>query len=150
MRKSKNRHSKKHKEWIKRVLERDKYKCQKCFTDKKLVAHHIVPWNKNEKLRFVLKNGQTLCIGCHMRHHKNHKGKKQIAWNKGKKTGLAPWKGKKFSKEHKDKLSKAKKNCHPWNIGIPMKASTKKIQSQQRKGKKWIIDPLTGKRKWID
>jgi 5-methylcytosine-specific restriction endonuclease McrA len=46
-----DRNCNKSKEWIKEVIERDNYKCQKCGTDKKLVAHHIIEWDKNIDLR---------------------------------------------------------------------------------------------------
>lgn len=52
--------------WSKDVRKRDNYTCQICGTKEgKIVAHHIVPWLKNEEKRFDLQNGQTLCQSCH-------------------------------------------------------------------------------------
>ena len=39
------------KELRKLVLKRDNYKCQKCFADKKLTVHHILPWSKYPKYK---------------------------------------------------------------------------------------------------
>jgi 5-methylcytosine-specific restriction endonuclease McrA len=32
-------------------------------------AHHIKPWALYPRERYDLKNGITLCFGCHQRHH---------------------------------------------------------------------------------
>lgn len=57
----------KYKNWRKLVFERDNYICQKCGYSKGriLEAHHIKSWAKYPKLRFDIKNGQTLCKNCH-------------------------------------------------------------------------------------
>lgn len=148
---SDNRDQFKHKQWRRLILERDNNKCQICASDENLVAHHIIEWDDNIELRFDLSNGQTLCRGCHMRHHKNSKGHEQIPWNKGLKTGIGGTKkGTKFTEEHKEKLSAAKKGKPSWNVGIPMREETKDIFRKRIKGKSWIVDPDTGKRKWVD
>lgn len=144
------RDSVEHKEWIRKVLERDSFMCQWCHKKNSLVAHHIKPWNEYPELRLVVGNGLTLCRACHMRHHKNHKGKVQVPWNKGLKTGVGGPKGTKFTEQHKLKLSLHKKNKPSWNKGIPMKEETKEIFRIKFKNKSWIIDPETGKRKWIE
>lgn len=147
---------------------------------KKLHAHHIVRWEDDKSLRININNGITLCTSCHNKHHhigripwnrgkvmsdeqkkklsdakkgrpSNNAGKTgQKSWNKGIKTGIGGPKGQKFSDEHKAKLSAAKKGKPSWNVGIPMKEETKDIFRKRIKGKTWIIDPETSKRKWID
>lgn len=150
-----SRRSKKYIKWQKAVFIKDEYKCQHCGTKDKLVAHHKIPWRESKELRFEIDNGLTLCKSCHMRHHYENATKRfpkgHIPWNKGIK-GIkgGTKKGTKFSKEHKDKLSKAKINRKPWNVGIAMKEETKEIFRKKFKGKKWEINILTGKRKWID
>jgi len=55
--------------FIKKILKRDSYKCQRCGSAKKgrksLHVHHIRPWAGNPKLRFVESNVITLCSVCH-------------------------------------------------------------------------------------
>ena len=54
--------------WRRKVFIRDNYTCQGCsikFRRKYLTAHHIKPWAKFPKLRFVVSNGSTLCRPCH-------------------------------------------------------------------------------------
>lgn len=58
-----------------------------------------------------------------------------------KKMSLAK-KGKKFTEEHKAKLSAAHK-------GVVISEEHRKRLSELRKGKHIIIDPSTGKRKWV-
>lgn len=61
--------------WRKGVFERDNYTCQMCKARTTagekiyLHAHHIKPFYKYKKLRTVLSNGITLCIGCHRKIH---------------------------------------------------------------------------------
>jgi hypothetical protein len=100
------------------VIDRDK-KCMHCNTDKKLLAHHIIPWKESIELRFDINNGLTLCRSCHMKHHYENATKR-------------------FFKGH-----------IPWNKGIPMKPSTKQKQRKRYEGKTWIIDSESGRRKWI-
>jgi hypothetical protein len=52
-------------EWAKLVKERDNWTCQLCGKKEKLHAHHIVPWTKDEKLRYEIGNGITYCMSCH-------------------------------------------------------------------------------------
>ena len=52
-------------DWSKLVLERDNHKCQKCGSTEKLEAHHIWPQGAYENLRYLLRNGITLCRSCH-------------------------------------------------------------------------------------
>lgn len=62
--------------WRKSVFERDNYTCQVCFIKGgSLIAHHILGWSKYPEFRYLLNNGQTLCV----KHHKeteNYGGKK--------------------------------------------------------------------------
>ena len=144
------RDSKLHKEWITAVLERDDYLCKWCHKKDDLVTHHIKCWEDFPDLRFDVSNGLTLCRPCHMSHHKNHKGKTQIPWNKGLKTGVGGPKGKEFTEQHKLKLRIQKLGKSSWNKGVPMSDETKVKQRLIHKGKKWIINPETGKRMWVD
>lgn len=162
--------------WKNLVLERDCYKCQHCGTDKRLCAHHIIEWFDDESLRYVVSNGLTLCVSCHRAHHNKimtppnkgkkfsderraqmsalmkgktspNKGKKtgKPAWNTGKtykRKGVSPLKGRKLSKEHADKLGAALRE-------ISRRPEIRQAHSKRTKGKKWIIDPITNKRKWI-
>ena len=62
--------------WVKEVLERDAYVCQKCgFNGNRkrpfrLHAHHIKPFGKFPDLRFEVSNGVTLCGPCHVDVHR--------------------------------------------------------------------------------
>lgn len=151
--KSTRRKGFKYKQWANLVKERDNFKCQHCgCTDlDRLQAHHIVPWEDSIELRFELSNGLTLCRICHTKEDRRIKPLK--AWNKGKK----------LSAEHRRKLSEAKIGKDPWNKekkgipspkkGLPGKKHTKESKtkiSAFTKGRSWIIDEDSGKRKWID
>ena len=54
-----------YKEWRRQVFEKDGQKCIRCLGIYRLSAHHIIPWKRNKKLRFVVDNGLTLCNKCH-------------------------------------------------------------------------------------
>lgn len=98
----KSRRSRKSVEWSLAIRNRDGNKCTKCLSTERLHAHHIIPWRVNEELRYELFNGITLCNSCH---------KKEEPFDNY-------WKGKKFSEEHRRKLSEAKKGKYvPWNKG---------------------------------
>lgn len=58
------------KTWRKKVLKRDKFTCQHCYSKDNLVVHHIQGFATNENLRFELWNGVTLCEDCHREFHK--------------------------------------------------------------------------------
>lgn len=104
--------------WRGKVFEKDHYKCQKCGSEDrtKLHPHHIVPFEKSVELRFEVSNGTTLCSSCHATLEGFQKGHK--TWTLGKK----------FTPEHRAKLSAAKmgkkpstpfqKGNIPWNKGI--------------------------------
>ena len=47
------------------VLSRDKWTCVKCGSKDSLAVHHIIPWSKSPKLRYLSNNGVTLCEMCH-------------------------------------------------------------------------------------
>jgi 5-methylcytosine-specific restriction endonuclease McrA len=57
------------KAFIREILARDGYRCQRCSapktTPKSLHVHHVKPWAGNEQLRFDSKNAVTLCRDCH-------------------------------------------------------------------------------------
>lgn len=67
------RDSTKIKEWRTAVFTRDNFTCQDCGDDRggNLHAHHIKPFAKYIKLRYVLSNGITLCEICHEKRHFN-------------------------------------------------------------------------------
>lgn len=56
-------------EFLRSILRRDGYKCQRCALPKagakSLHVHHIKPWAGNPELRFDERNVITLCKGCH-------------------------------------------------------------------------------------
>ncbi len=141
--------------WSLAVQERDGWKCQHCGLDdkSKLQAHHVIPWIDSIDLRFVVDNGLTLCRSCHTKE--DRRIKPVICWSKGKK----------FTDEHKKKLSDAHKGKDTWNKGKTMtpeyshalsisrigKPSKKKGKSYGFKGKKgWVLNEITGKRDYYD
>ena len=54
-----------YKKWRLAVYRRDKFKCKKCGSRRRLQAHHIKSWAKFPQLRLSLLNGITLCNACH-------------------------------------------------------------------------------------
>ncbi len=55
-----------HKEWKRKVFERDEYTCQDCGQiGGGLNAHHIFQWATHILFRFLVWNGKTLCLKCH-------------------------------------------------------------------------------------
>lgn len=78
--------------WHKRVLKRDWYTCQCCrIKNGSLQAHHVYSWHSHKKLRYITKNGVTLCKSCHQKFHKiytnkfnNRKQFKEFIKNYGK------------------------------------------------------------------
>lgn len=147
------RNSKKHNDWKIKVFERDNYFCQHCGSNKNLHAHHVIKWDEDESLRFILDNGLTLCSSCHTKHHVPHKGHSQIPWNKGKKTGVGGPLGIKLSNERKDFISKINKGwirTDEYKLKL-RNAKTKENVEENKvrlKGRTWHIDSLTGKRVW--
>lgn len=60
----------KYKTWRRKVYKRDSYKCQfpGCKTrTKRVEAHHIRKWANYHHLRYITKNGISLCRSCHKR-----------------------------------------------------------------------------------
>lgn len=55
--------------FVRDVLARDEYRCQRCGAGKagpkSLHVHHLKPWAGNAALRFDKANVVTLCRGCH-------------------------------------------------------------------------------------
>ena len=64
--------SPKYKAWRTKVYKRDKYKCVKCGSTKKLEAHHLKSWNCNEEDRYNVSNGVTLCKTEHEEFHSKY------------------------------------------------------------------------------
>jgi 5-methylcytosine-specific restriction endonuclease McrA len=64
---------KRHIEWREKVLRRDKYLCQECRKYGKRTAathaHHIKSMADFPELRYVVANGESLCLACHNRKH---------------------------------------------------------------------------------
>lgn len=56
-----------HSDWSLHVIERDNRTCQECGATRNLEAHHIWSQSWYPSLRYVLKNGRTLCHHCHER-----------------------------------------------------------------------------------
>lgn len=55
-----------YKRWKIMVLERDDYRCVKCYNNEKIEVDHIKPFSKFPALRLDLNNGRTLCHQCHL------------------------------------------------------------------------------------
>lgn len=58
--------------WRDQVFRRDNYTCKWCGvttgkTGSLLHPHHIRPYRDNEELRYVVSNGITLCVDCHLK-----------------------------------------------------------------------------------
>lgn len=72
--KTDDRYTKEYNEWRKKVLKRDKYKCQmpNCIAPRKRVqVHHIIRYADSSYLRLEPKNGICLC----RKHHDEIKDK---------------------------------------------------------------------------
>jgi len=111
--------------WRNAVLERDKNICQRCkIVGRKIHAHHIIEWDKNEDLRYEVNNGLTLCTSCHNKHH--HIGKE------------SKLKGIPLSEETKKKLSEKLKGMKAWNKGQKgcFNEETKEKMREAKLGKK--------------
>jgi hypothetical protein len=64
-----------HAKWVKEVLERDGFTCQRCGAyggNNKLNAHHLNSYSKHKDIRWNVDNGATLCMGCHVEFHKTY------------------------------------------------------------------------------
>ncbi len=48
------------------IIERDKYKCQKCDSEENLIVHHFDADDKNNQFGNLL----TLCSSCHLSLHR--------------------------------------------------------------------------------
>lgn len=70
--------------WRRSVLQRDGFRCVRCGSkggvckhcghNAFLHTHHIKPVSTHPELRFVVKNGITLCRVCHMKEHRKSIG----------------------------------------------------------------------------
>lgn len=57
------------KSFLRDILKRDEYRCQRCkigkTKPKSLHVHHLKPWAGNKEIRFNPSNVITLCMPCH-------------------------------------------------------------------------------------
>ena len=72
----KERRNRDYKKWRIKVFKRDAFTCVKCgyFNGcgekrRDLNAHHIVLWIESNELRYIVDNGITLCVPCHIKEH---------------------------------------------------------------------------------
>jgi endogenous inhibitor of DNA gyrase (YacG/DUF329 family) len=66
--------TKRYKDFVKEVLERDNHQCKVCQSNDRLEVHHIIPFYANKELFFVSTNGITLCY----KHHQETKQKEEF------------------------------------------------------------------------
>jgi endogenous inhibitor of DNA gyrase (YacG/DUF329 family) len=58
--------------WRNAVYERDYWTCQDCKAKpRRIIAHHLKPFNDYPELRFEVSNGITLCRKCHKHRHED-------------------------------------------------------------------------------
>lgn len=74
--KQEERNGNRHKEWSRKVKNRDNWKCRINNKDcqGKVIAHHILPWSSFPELRYIINNGITLC---HFHHPKKRDDEKR-------------------------------------------------------------------------
>lgn len=59
------KNSTEYKQFRKKVLGRDDYKCVLCGAGENLCVDHIKPFSLYPELRTEVSNGRTLCMSCH-------------------------------------------------------------------------------------
>lgn len=94
-----------YKAWRFAILSRDGFKCCLDNTTDELEIHHIKPWAKFEKLRFINSNGITLCKRCHEMVTGNEASyekqfKEIVSENMKKKYGFVHKKKKKYRQQN--------------------------------------------------
>jgi hypothetical protein len=57
--------TRKYRNWRKKILERDEYRCIQCDSTEKLHVDHIRRFSEFPELRYEMTNGRTLCAPCH-------------------------------------------------------------------------------------
>ena len=62
-------------DWKKKVLRKNNHRCQKCSTNKKLIAHHIFNFKTHKSIRYDIDNGIILCEECHKKFHSTYGNK---------------------------------------------------------------------------
>jgi hypothetical protein len=65
--------TKEYQDWQQEVYKQDRWSCRDCkkhCAGGDIVAHHLKPFSKYIKLRFVASNGIVLCRKCHQLRHK--------------------------------------------------------------------------------
>lgn len=132
------------------------------YRDTKIwVIHHIDQNKLNNSIDNLEFKTRSEHIKLHKKgiHHSAETKKKISIGNKGI---HYYWKGKKFSEEHKSKLSdchigfkghhhsdESKKKMSEAHKGKKLSKETKKKLSEQKKNRHWKINPETGKRIWF-
>jgi len=64
------RHSKRYRNWMRSMLQRDGFRCRITGLSGSLSAHHIEDFGKNVSLRYELSNGFTMLKILHLEFHK--------------------------------------------------------------------------------
>lgn len=63
------RKTKEYRHWRNAVLERDGYRCRRCYkSTRRLNTHHIFSFTLFPELRFEVSNGLTVCVSCHTKY----------------------------------------------------------------------------------
>lgn len=64
------RNAPRYNKWRLKVYGRDYWTCQMCLVKQNHpIAHHIKSWKEYPKLRYIVKNGLTVCRSCHKKIH---------------------------------------------------------------------------------
>jgi len=69
------REGEKYNTWRRAILSREGYKCVLCESTVRIEAHHIIQWVDDERLRFNVRNGVSICFDCHDENHNHNKEK---------------------------------------------------------------------------
>ena len=113
-------------QWVARQLGRPK-RCEHCGTT---LAKRFCWANKNHKYRRVLDDWIRLCTSCHLKY--DFKNNNRKVWNKGKPLGFTPKRA--FKKEHVP-WNRGKRGCQTaWNKGKKWSKETREKMSKVKVG----------------